>query len=89
MELNKWVGTCQVCACPWIDKQNIYVNVQFFQSGKSIHQPPVWDRTVYVANDEKGRELVFEFTDTLVNAIRSGRIKHGSYIQVQRCPTIL
>lgn len=88
MELNKWCGSCKVHAFPWIDKQNIYVNVQCFQSGKSLHQSPVWDRTVYVKNDEAGRELVFEFTDTLVEAIRFGRIKHGSYIQVQQCPKL-
>lgn len=86
MELNKWVGACKVRAFPWIDKQHIYVNVQCFQSGKSLYQPPVFDRTVYIKNDEKGRDLVFEFTDTLVEAIRFGKIKPGSYIQVMTCP---
>lgn len=82
MELNKWVGGCKVHASPWIDKKNIYVNVQYFKPGQSIYQPPVWEKRALIANDEAGRRLVFEYTDTLVNAFRQGKIPDKAFVQV-------
>ena len=81
-EIDKWIGGCKVRAFPWVDNENIYVNVQYFAPGQSIHKPPVWDRTAYIKNDEAGRRFVFDFTSTLVEAIVSGEIPHNSHVKV-------
>jgi hypothetical protein len=69
MEVDRWIGAYKVRAFPWIDKKRIYVNVQYFAPGQSVQQPPVWDKTIYVTDDDNGRRLVYEFTDTLVENI--------------------
>ena len=82
MRLEKWEGSCKVVAFPWIDGQNIYVNVQCFRSGQAIGHAPVWDRTAYIKDDEAGRRFVFEFTNTMVDAFCMGKIPHGSHVKV-------
>lgn len=69
MELDKWIGSYKIRSIPWIDGKRIYFNVQYYKSGQSIEKPPVWDRTVYITNNEAGKRLVYEFTDSLVNHI--------------------
>lgn len=82
MEINRWIGSCKVRAFPWIDGKNIYVNIQYFMPGQSIQRPPAWDRTAYILNNEVGQRFVFEFTSTLVEAFCTGKISHGSYVQI-------
>jgi hypothetical protein len=69
MELDKWIGAYKVRSFPWIDGKRIYFNVQYFKSGQSIDRPPVWDKTVYITDNEAGKRLVYEFTDSLVNHV--------------------
>ena len=68
-ELEKWIGTYKARAFPWIDGKRIYFNVQYYAPGQSTERPAVWDKTVYVADNEEGRRLVYELTDSLVNHI--------------------
>lgn len=82
MEIDRWIGSCKVRAFPWIDGKSVYVNVQYFAPGQSICKPPVWDRTVYIQNDDAGHRFVFEYTDTLVEAVCRGKIPHRSYVKV-------
>ena len=82
MEIDKWISGCKVRAFPWIDGENIYVNVQYFAPGQSIHQSPAWDRTAYIHNDDSGRRFVFDFTHTLVESFISGKIPHNSHVQI-------
>lgn len=82
MRLERWEGDCKVVAFPWIDGENIYVNVQCFRGGQAISHPPVWDRTAYIKDDEAGRRFVFEFTNTMVEAFRVGKIPHGSFVKI-------
>lgn len=91
MNINKWIGGCKVEAFPWVDGETIYVNVQYYQPGKSLHQPPLWDKTVYIASDAAGQRLVYEFTDTLVRYIENLKIPpHGKVIiRVEREPAHL
>ena len=48
--------------------KRIYFNVQYYASGQSIERPPVWDKTVYITDNEAGR-LVYEFTASLVEHV--------------------
>lgn len=68
-EIDKWVSGCKVRAFSWIDGKRIYFNVQYFVSGQSIEKPPVWDKTVYVTDNEAGQRLVYEFTASLVEHV--------------------
>ena len=83
MELDKWVGPCKVRAFPWVDGKSIYVNVQYFKPGQSMHQEPAWDRTAYIFDNEAGRRMVFEYTSTMVDAFMTGKIKHNYHITVE------
>ena len=80
MEIDTWIGSCKVRILPWIDNKRIYVNVQYFRSGQSISQPPIWDKTVYITDNEAGKRLAYEFTDTLVNGIIGMRINKNTEI---------
>ena len=69
MKLDKWIGPYKVQAFPWIDKKQIYVNVQYFAPGQSVERPPVWDKIIYVTDDKAGRNFVFVNTHTLVDYV--------------------
>lgn len=69
MELDKWIGSCKIRSFPWIDGKRIYFNVQYYTPSQSVEKPPVWDKTVYIADNDAGRRLIYDFTDSLVNHI--------------------
>lgn len=69
MEIDNWFGSCKVRAFPWIDGKRIYFNVQCYAPGQSISKPPVWDKTVYITDNEAGRRIAYEFTDSLVEHV--------------------
>lgn len=73
MELDKWIGSYKVRSFPWIDGKRIYFNVQYYVPGQSVEKPPVWDKTVYITDNAAGRQLVCDFTHSLVEHIASMR----------------
>lgn len=75
MELDKWIDTYKVRAFPWIDGKTIYVNVQYFVPGQSIVQPPKWDKSVLISDNDDGRRLVYEFTHSLIQYISRLNLK--------------
>lgn len=75
MDIDKWIGPYKIRSFPWIDGKRIYFNVQYYAPGQSVEKPPVWDKTAYVTDNEEGRRLVYELTDSLVNHIASMRLK--------------
>lgn len=80
MELNGWFSGCLVQAFSWIDGKYIYVNVRYFSPGQSVSQAPAWDRTVFVLDDKPGQTAVYKYTDSLVNAIASGKISDRAHL---------
>jgi len=74
MEIDNWISGYKVRSFPWIDGKTIYFNVQYFACGQSIEQPPVWDKTVYITDNEAGQKLVHDFTDSLTNYVASMQI---------------
>ena len=80
MEIDKWTSGYKVRAFPWIDGKQIYFNVQYYMPGSSLAQPPAWDKTVYVTDDEAGRRLAYEFTDTLANHVAMMNIKPNTEV---------
>jgi hypothetical protein len=71
MELDKWIGSYKVRAFDWIDGNLIYVNVQYYKPGQSLSKPPIWDKTVYITDNIKGKRIICEYIDSLVNYIAS------------------
>lgn len=80
MEIDKWIGSYKVRSFSWIDGKRIYFNVQYYVPGQSISKPPIWDKTVYITDNDMGRRLVQEFTDSLVNHIASMYIKEHTEV---------
>ena len=80
MELDKWVDGYKVRAFPWIDGKHIYFNVQYFAPGQSIAQPPVFDKSVYVTDNDAGQKLVYEFTSSLAAHVAQLQIAPGNKV---------
>lgn len=78
VEIDEWICGYKVRSFPWVDGENIYFNVQYYASGQSIRQPPVWDKTVYITDDEAGRRIVNEFIGTLVEYVARMQIPEGA-----------
>jgi len=74
LEIDKWVNGFRVRAFPWVDGKRIYFNVQYFASGQSIEKPPIWDKTIYIVDNDNGKRLVFELTSTLVEHVAKMQI---------------
>ena len=77
MEIDKWIRSYKIRSFPWIDGKLIYFNVQYYASGQSINQPPVWDKTVYITDNAEGQRLVYDFTDSLVEHVASMEIANN------------
>ena len=69
MEIDNWISGYKVRSFPWVDGKTIYFNVQYFACGQSIEQLPVWDKTVYITDNEAGQRLIHDFIDSLVNYV--------------------
>jgi hypothetical protein len=79
--IDRWVEGYKVRSMPWIDG-SIYFNVQYFVPGQSIAKPPVWNKTVYITNNEKGRQLVNGFTASLANHVAGMIIPEGHKVVI-------
>lgn len=80
MERDIWAGPYKVRIFPWIDGKRLYCNVRYYKSGQSIEQDPVWDKTVYITDNEAGRNLVYNYTHSLVEYIVSMQITNGNEV---------
>ena len=65
----------------WYDG-TIYCNVRYFKPGQSIHKQPVFDKTVYINDNEKGRHIIKNFKSSLVNYIATLKIKKDNKILI-------
>ena len=78
MEIDKWIGCYKVRSFPWIDGKTIYFNVCHYASGQSESQPPISDKTVYITDNQAGRRLVEQFTDSLTEYVANMVIPKGA-----------
>ena len=69
MNLEKWVDGYKVHVMDWIDGENIYMNIQYFKPGSSLSKAPAMEKTAYITNNDKGKNMVQNFLSTLVNFI--------------------
>lgn len=69
MYIDKWVSGYKVRAFPWIDHETIYFNVEYYRPGQSLHQPPVWEKTVYITDNENGRRMLRDALHSFVEFV--------------------
>lgn len=88
MIFDGWTAGYRVQILPWPDGEHIYVNVRYYAHGQSLEKPPVWDKSVYLTNDEGGQTLVRQFRDSLVHAVATMEIVPGKKVilSVDRLP---
>ena len=80
INIDTWISGYKVRAFNWIDNKRIYFNIQYYASGQSTEQPPVWDKTVYITDNEAGQKLIQNFTHSLIEHIASMKILKGQEI---------
>ena len=80
MEIDTWVDGYKVRSFPWVDGKTIYFNVQYFAPGQSLSQPPVFDKSVYVTDNDAGQRLVYKFTSTLAEHVARMQIAPESKV---------
>lgn len=80
INIDKWIRGYNVRAFNWIDGKSIYFNVQYFAPGKSTEQHPIWDKTVYLTDNEAGQRLVKDYLDSLVEHIANMQIQNGNKV---------
>ncbi|HBT63126.1 MAG TPA: hypothetical protein DEB10_00495 [Ruminococcaceae bacterium] len=85
MEINAWIDGYKVRAFPWIDGAQIYFNVQYFSPGSSLERPPAWNKTVYIKDNAEGRNLVHNFTSSLVSYVARMKIPKGAEVTLSLC----
>lgn len=86
MNFDQWIGPYKVRAFQWVNPEQIYFNVQYFAPGQSIEKPPVWDKTVYIANDEAGQRLIREFTHSFVEYVARMQIPDHAKVVITAEP---
>ena len=77
MEIDTWVEGYKVRSFPWIDGKTIYFNVQYYAPGQSIAKPPIWEKAVYITDNDAGRNLVSNFISSLTVHVAQMQIAPG------------
>jgi len=85
MEIDTWVNGYKVRSFPWVDGKTIYFNVRSYLPGQSLSQPPAMDKTVYIANDAAGRDMVENLTSSLTEHVANMTIPDGKKIVLIVC----
>lgn len=80
MEIDNWVSGYKVRSFPWVDGKRIYFNVQYFAPGQSIERPPVWDKSVFITDNEAGQNLLHDFLDSFVNHVAKMQIAENTEV---------
>ena len=81
-EIDEWVDGYKVRSFPWVDGKSIYFNVQYYKPGQSIQKPPVFDKTVYITDNENGNRLIDNFTSSLVGMVARMEIPNGAKVVI-------
>lgn len=69
MEIDRWVGAYRVRSTPWIDGKRIYFNVRYYAPGQAVSKPPVWDKTIYITDNDEGRNILNNFLHSIVEYV--------------------
>lgn len=91
MSFDGWIDGYKITVFPWIDREHIYINVQYFNSGASLSQHPKMEKSALITDNENGRNMVENYLNSLVHYIARSKIEPGKMVQitVERCPLSL
>jgi len=81
MNIDKWIGGYKIRSFPWVDGKRIYFHVEYYLPGQSINHP-AWEKTVYIIDNEAGRRLVNDFTDSLKDYVARITIPQGAEVTI-------
>jgi hypothetical protein len=70
--VEKWVSGYKVTYFPWIDGKRICLNIQYYKPGSSLYQPPAWELTVYLADNDESRDLLENHETSLIESVVRG-----------------
>ena len=82
MEIDKWVSGYKVRSFPWVDEKRIYFNVQYFKPGSSLSRPPAFDKSVFITDNDAGRNLIENRIATLTEFVARMTIKEGCEVTI-------
>lgn len=80
MEIDKWIESYKVRSFPWIDGKQIYFNLQYYAPGHSIERPPIWDKTVYITDNDAGQRVISNFIHSLVEHVAKMQIADNTKV---------
>lgn len=81
MRIDDWIEGYKVRAFP-INGERIYFNVQYFAPGQSLEQPPVFSKTAYLTDNERGRKLIDERLHSFIVFIAQLQIPDGGWVNI-------
>jgi hypothetical protein len=79
-DFDGWVDGYKVRYFNWVDGKRIYFNVQYFKPGQSISKSPVWDKTVFIAENDMADRAIEHLIHSLVNKVAHTEIKEGAEV---------
>ena len=65
-----WFSGCRVDCFKWFEGDKWYFNIQYFMPGSSLCKPPAFDRSVFITDNEIGRNVIFNCTESLVDYVK-------------------
>ena len=80
MEIDKWVSGYKVYSTPLHDGKRIYFHVEYYAPGQSLAQPPVWEKIVYLTNNDAAETLLRERLDSFTNFVARMHIDAGNTV---------
>ena len=69
VRIEGWFSGCRVDCFKWFEGNKWYFNVQYFKPGSSLSRSPEIDKSVFITDNEKGRDVIFHFTASLVEMV--------------------
>ena len=75
VNIDEWIEGYKVKAFNWIDRNHIYINIQYYKSGSSLSQPPAMEKSVLVVDNDGAKRVFENLLHTLVVRIATSNIK--------------
>lgn len=79
MEIDSWISGYKVRSFPWIDGKSIYFSVSYYAPGQALSKPPVWEKVVYIVDNEAAKRVIKNFLNTVVENIARMEIPKGGH----------
>ena len=68
ININTWISGMKVRVFPWVDRKNIYMHIEYYRPGSSVHHP-AWEKSVLINPTDKAYDALENRLNTFVNAV--------------------